>query len=194
MGVARPAHHPPGVGIEHHAAVDFALSRGVLGYVSHPELIGSVTSEIALDQILKCSRVRKVVIVLAERQSGESLLDHELVHGLPGDGDAQPQPQFRPDSLVPVGAAGGAVTLGDDLPEPLAPQLGLGNGRSLPDEVSGGCDPQDSAALLGPVALPDQDRDHRVLPFGLTSPSAKRAEACLVISNSVSSSLIRFLA
>ena len=86
------------------------------------------------------------------------------------------------------------MSLCDDLSQPLSPQLGLRNWPSLPDEVSGRCDPQDPAAPLGPVALPGQDRDHRVLPFGRTAPSAKRAEAFLVISNSVSSSLIRFLA
>jgi hypothetical protein len=37
VGVDRPAHHPPGVGIEHHAAVDLARSCRVLGYVRDPE-------------------------------------------------------------------------------------------------------------------------------------------------------------
>ena len=37
QGRCDQAHHPSGVGIEHHAAVDLALSRGVLSYVRDPE-------------------------------------------------------------------------------------------------------------------------------------------------------------
>ena len=155
MSIDRPAHELPGMSVKHHAAVDFALPRGVLGYVCHPELVRSVTSELALDQILESGHVDQAFPMSPQRQSGESLLDHELVHGLPGDGDAQPQPQFCPDSPVAVGAAEGAVSLDDHLSQPLSPQLGLGNWPSFPDEVSGRCDRQNPAALLGPVALPD---------------------------------------
>jgi hypothetical protein len=33
MGVDRPPNYPPGVGVEHHAAADFAFLRRVLGDV-----------------------------------------------------------------------------------------------------------------------------------------------------------------
>jgi len=86
------------------------------------------------------------------------------------------------------------VSLSDGLPQPLTTQLGLGNRSQLPAEISTGCNSQDPAALLGPIALPDQYRYHLELPFGRTLPSSKRAEAFLVISSSTSSSRIRFLA
>ena len=57
MGVERPPNHRPGVGIEHHAAVDLALSRRVLGDVRLPELVGGIARVLALDQILKSCHV-----------------------------------------------------------------------------------------------------------------------------------------
>jgi len=86
------------------------------------------------------------------------------------------------------------MSLLNELPQLLASQFGLRDWPSLPPEVPGGYCSQDAAALLGRIALPHQERDHRELPFGRTSTSLNRTEAFLVISSSVSSSLIRFLA
>ena len=81
-----------------------------------------------------------------------------------------------------------------NLPQPLPTQFRLGKRSSSPGEVSGPCNPEGPKALLGLAALPGQGGDERVLPCGRTSLSAKRAEAFLVISSSVSSCRIRFLA
>lgn len=46
-----PAHDAAGVGVEHGAAVDLALSGGVLGDVGDPELVRPGAGELALDAV-----------------------------------------------------------------------------------------------------------------------------------------------
>jgi hypothetical protein len=50
-GVDRPADDETRERIEHGAAVDLALARGVLGDVGHPQLIGLLTTERAAHEI-----------------------------------------------------------------------------------------------------------------------------------------------
>ena len=51
VAVDRPAHHPTREHIQHHTAIQLALSSRVLGDVGHPQLVGCRPVEPALDQV-----------------------------------------------------------------------------------------------------------------------------------------------
>ena len=66
--------------------------------------------------------------------------------------------------------------------------------RILGDVIAGAADPEESAALLGPVAGLDEVVDYRVNPFGPGRSSPRSFAAIFSISTSVSSCRIRFFA
>src|SRR5580765_4094958 len=77
------------------------------------------------------------------------------------------------------------MDLPDQSSQPLAPKLPRRGRPPAPTEVARGRHTDDPAATLDVVALPGQSSDHRVLPFGRSSPSANNTDAFLTISSSV---------
>ncbi len=75
--VQGPAHHPAGPGVEHHAAVQLPLSGGVLGDVGHPQLIGPVAGEEALNEVFGGRSMGGAGLGLAPgRRSADALGSH----------------------------------------------------------------------------------------------------------------------
>ena len=61
--INRPADDATSKEVEHCAAVDLALARGVFRDIGQPELVGSIGREIALDEVLFGRRVHQVLLV-----------------------------------------------------------------------------------------------------------------------------------
>jgi hypothetical protein len=50
--VEAPAHGSPREGIQHHTAVELSFPSRVLGHVDHSQLVGAVTLELRVDEVL----------------------------------------------------------------------------------------------------------------------------------------------
>ncbi len=100
-----PADDEPAEGVQHDAAVDLALPRGVLGDVGHPQLIGALAREGAAHEIQRA----QVPDPSALRQpAGRNALQTELAHDrldrVVPDDDVAPVAQLRTDSQRSVRA------------------------------------------------------------------------------------------
>jgi hypothetical protein len=116
-----PAHHPPGERVAHAGQPQSALPGGDARDVGHPQPVGRVGVEVAVDQI-RCRCGRRVAAgaaaaALAHERALQAGLAHQPLHPLAADPDALAA-QLGMDLGRPIGAAGVGVDAFDLLAKP----------------------------------------------------------------------------
>jgi hypothetical protein len=114
--IDRPAHDLATEEIEHGAAVDLALARGMLGDVGQPERVGTIGGEVALDEVL-FGRARSPGSSCAFSDPGgrESQFSHDREHQLlVHDHVVFLLQRLAADADHAVGAAAALVDVGDE--------------------------------------------------------------------------------
>src|SRR3954454_8326150 len=114
----RPAEHASAPGVEHDREIHLAAVSRMFGDVAHPEPIGGINSELAVDEVVVGDRMG----VSSRATSASTAIDafhagqaHEARYAFAADVDTRAEPEFGMDPRRTVGAARLAVYLDDRL-------------------------------------------------------------------------------
>ena len=164
----------------------------MLGDVGQPQLVGTSSAELALDQVLAGGCVLEVLVaLLGPGQAFEAQLGHDPLHQLGIDNEPLLDLQGGLDPQDPVGASGTGVNIGDRVSQQEAADRAVSRPSELDLVVGRTTETDDLTGDAFGVAQVVQPSDNLELPFGSTVPSSKRALAALTNFSSASSSLTR---
>ena len=111
-----PAHRRAREQVQHHAAVELAVSRGMFGDVGEPQFVGAFGDEVSLDEVLAGGDVDQVRPALA--RTGQTLYSqafHELLHEFGVDDETVFDLEGGLDAQDAIGAAAAPVDLVDEV-------------------------------------------------------------------------------
>ena len=190
-----PTDHFARVEVKHHAAIELALARRVLGDVSQPQLIGTTGGELALDQVLTGPCVLQVLVALFRpRKTLNAQLAHDPLDQLGVHDETLFDLESGFDPQDSVGAPGASVDIGDGVGQEETSNLAVVGLSEFDVVVGRAVEADDLAGVTLGVAQVVQPSDNLELPFGSTPPSSKSSLAALTAFSSASSSTTRLRA